>query len=401
MLAVLAGAGAEAAARLLRARWSQRAALAGTAVLVLLPILLGLPLTQPVPWEPFGPVSTGRMSDIENTGRWLGTTSTADYVPATVEMLPPRKGQLVVSLYDNEPVDRINWAQAPPGTEIRTEWIRPLFTRYRIDAPEPFPLRLFLFDFPGWQVRVDGERVETELGRPEGFIVVPLPAGRHVVEVEFGGTPARRIAWTISGVALLLTLLGAAWRRRRAWDAPVAAHSWQKLDRWVGTAVLVLILLYLVLLRPSGWLHFNSTGFTARPAQHAVFADFGDQIALIGYDAGTTAAAGASVPVTLYWKAKRPLSINYQVFVHLLGPDGRPVAQSDKLHPGDFPTRRWPLHAYVRDEHILRLPPNLPPGDYQVSVGLWVQTEGWRLPLLNEAGEQVGDAYSLFTLEVE
>jgi hypothetical protein len=38
-------------------------------------------LSQPTPWAPFGEVNTLRMSQIENSGRWLGTTSTADYVP--------------------------------------------------------------------------------------------------------------------------------------------------------------------------------------------------------------------------------------------------------------------------------------------------------------------------------
>jgi hypothetical protein len=85
----------------------------------------------------------------------------------------------------------------------------------------------------------------------------------------------------------------------------------------------------------------------------------------------------------------------------VLGPDGRLVAQSDRLNPGDFPTRRWSTEEYVVDAHRLTLPADLPPGEYMVSAGLWVQGEGWRLPLFDEGGNQIGDNVPLFTLTVE
>ncbi|MCA9958984.1 MAG: hypothetical protein KC443_08120 [Anaerolineales bacterium] len=373
----------------------------GTAVLVALPIVLGLPLTQPFPWPDFGEVSTRRMTEIEHTGRWLGTTSTADYVPATVDMIPERNGNVVYGLYEGLPVDHINWAQVPEGTEIETEYVRPLLTRYTVHAPKAFKFRLFLFDFPGWQVRVDGERVETELGRPEGFIVVPLTAGEHEVEVKFGSTPARSLAVGVTFVALFLTL-ALAWRWRRSALTEGAPPSLQRPDWLVLGSVSLVTAVTIFILSPLGWLHYESTGLTAVAAQQAAFADFGRQIALIGYDTtAETAVSGDDVTVTLYWKAQVDLDINYQVFVHLLAPDGFLVTQSDKLNPGDFPTRRWPLDKYVRDVHVLHLPADLPAGNYTVAVGLWVQTEGWRLPLLDAAGAQIGDNQALFTLQVK
>ena len=176
-----------------------------TAVFVALPILLGLPLSQPRPWPDFGEVNHLRMTLIENTGRWLGTTSTADYVPATVDTLPSRKGSVVAQFGVGKPPDRVNYATLPDGATVETETVRPLLTRYTVNTPKKMPLRLFLFDFPGWQARVDGQPVETELGRPEGFLVIPVPAGEHTVEVEFGSTPARNLAWVISLLSLAAT----------------------------------------------------------------------------------------------------------------------------------------------------------------------------------------------------
>lgn len=409
MLAILAGAGTEALLAEERRRHKGKGRMgraAITAGLVAFPMVLGLPLSQPAPWPDFGDVSLARMSDIENTGRWLGTTSTADFVPATVQMMPSREGSVVKGLYEGTPVDRVNWAVVPEGATVETETVTPLFTRYYVSTPQDFLFRLFLFDFPGWQARIDGQAVETELGRPEGLIVVPVPAGDHVVEVKFGSTPARSLALAISAVSLLVTGM-VAWRlsrgRRRVAnrDGSLAIDRLATLDRVVLSVVLGIVALFLFLFQPLGWLHTRSTGFTAVPASNDVFADFGEQIAFIGFDTSSrTAAPGDTIDVTLYWKAQRPLDINYQVFLHVLAADGSLVAQSDKLNPGQFPTRRWPLDKYVWDEHHLQLPPDLPAGEYTVATGLWVQSEGWRLPVLDEKKQQVGDNYVLFKLSV-
>jgi hypothetical protein len=406
MLAVLSGVGV--AALLEWRNWSEKAKGGITAVAVSLPILLGLPLTQPAPWPDFGEVFPLRMSLIEHNGRWLGTTSTADYVPATVDMIPERKGNVVAGFLTDTPLDRVNRLALPEGATVIGEELSPLHFRYTVDAPDYFWLRLFLFDFPGWTVRLDGEVVETELGRPEGFIVVPVPAGQHTVEVHFQDTPARTLGWLISGLALLATLL-IGFRildlRLTIDDRPsqFTIHNSQFTipSRFTLIAALSITAVTLLLLQPLNLLHHNSADFRAEPAQQQVWADFGEQIALIGYDiSAKTARPGDMVTVTLYWQAQRPLDINYQSFLHVLSPDGVLVAQSDHLNPGDFPTRRWPTDKYVRDVHTFTLPPDLPPGDYAIKTGLWVQTEGWRLPLVDAAGQQIGDAYLLSTLPV-
>jgi len=83
-----------------------------------------------------------------------------------------------------------------------------------------------------------------------------------------------------------------------------------------------------------------------------------------------------------------------------LRPDGSLLTQSDHLNPGDYPTRRWPLDKYVRDEFVLTIPEDAQPGNYIVSAGLWVQAEGWRLPLLDSDENQVDDKATIFTLTV-
>ncbi len=371
---------------------------------VALPMLLALPLSQPAPWQPFGEVSTARMSQIENSGRWLGTTSTADYVPATVITLPPRREQLVGPIAAGLPPDRVNREALPDGAVVTAEAVRPLLTRYHVSAPKQFRLRLYQFDFPGWQVRLDGEPATTEVAEPEGFIVVIVPEGEHVVEVEFGSTPARTAAWVVSLLSLLLAIAGGRWRV--AWEQnPVAQDSFPvtrlRREDWAVAAVAGGITTGALLLQPLGLFHHQSSGQTLDVPAVATVANFGDQVALLGYNTSAErAAAGDTFDVLLYWQAQRPLEEDYQIFVHVLDAGGAVVAQSDKLHPGEFPTHRWPTDKYVPDAHQLALPPDLPPGDYRVTAGLWLRDEGRRLPVLDETGQVAGEWQELFTLQV-
>lgn len=398
VLAVLCGVAAGTLVRQVggrTARWLP-------AILAGLIILAGLPLLQAPPWsgEAWDTSVAGVLAE-EMRGRWLGTTSTADFVPATVDVIPRPTDQVVEAMRANEPPDRANRATLPAGTTVRSEQLRPLHTRYFVSSAAPFPLRLFQFAFPGWEARVDGQPVATEVGRPEGFLVVPVPAGEHVVDVELVATPSQRIGWLTSGLALLLAG-GAAWRLHGR-NPPSLSPGELEEERGAAGPVLgtvaAIALLY-ALLASGGWLHVRSTGYQAIPAEHDLFASLSGEIALIGYDAPAAAQPGQTVAVTLYWKAQQEVAENYQVFVHLLWPDGAIVAQSDKLNPGEFPTRRWPLDRYVRDQHRLALPPDLPPGEYRLTAGLWLQAEGDRLPVVDSAGQALGDVVTLGSLTI-
>jgi hypothetical protein len=99
----------------------------------------------------------------------------------------------------------------------------------------------------------------------------------------------------------------------------------------------------------------------------------------------------------LYWKATAPVPYNYQVFAHLSAPDGVVWGQSDKLNPGDFPATRWPLDKYVWDDHALQIKPAAPPGEYQLSVGLYLLQDGRRAPVFDDNGQIVADQVILNT----
>lgn len=111
--------------------------------------------------------------------------------------------------------------------------------------------------------------------------------------------------------------------------------------------------------------------------QQASGAQFEDVGELAGY---TLEPGDSTLTVTLVWKAIATPSQSYQVFVHL-GEIGRVWAQSDRLPAeGRRPTTGWVAGEYVVDVHTLALPDELPPGEYQVWVGLYEPRSGLRVP---------------------
>jgi len=111
---------------------------------------------------------------------------------------------------------------------------------------------------------------------------------------------------------------------------------------------------------------------------------------------GGLCTAGEPLRLTLYWRALRRMTEDYTVFVHLLSPDGRIVAQVDR-QPQDYtyPTRWWVPNEVVPDEINLGVPPHAPAGPYRLRVGLYRAETGERLPLT--AGPGANGAIDLGT----
>jgi hypothetical protein len=125
---------------------------------------------------------------------------------------------------------------------------------------------------------------------------------------------------------------------------------------------------------------------------HPLSITFEGGIELLGYDLTGHVPPGGSVRVALYWRATRPIPLDYKVFVHLLGPDGQVLAQSDAMPVGwTYPTSRWQPGETVRDEHLFAVDSATPRGDYWLAVGLYDPQTGERLPARDQHGDDLAD----------
>jgi len=241
----------------------------------------------------------------------------------------------------------------------------PLAYRLLLDSPQAQTIRLHAFYFPGWQVRVDGQRVLTGASGDLGLVTAQIPAGRHVVEMIFEATLPRQVA----GVLTVLT-----WWGGLLWllvGGDFGEPSARALSRaaWPLRRRSLLIATILVLLPGLLWL---SSALTARWQPQRLSSRVGDQALLIGADLPANARPGERVAVTLYWFNLHDTDQNYQVFVHLSDASGAVRAQHDGEPVGGFtPTTRWQPNELILDRHLITLPADLTPGAHELRAGMY------------------------------
>jgi hypothetical protein len=76
--------------------------------------------------------------------------------------------------------------------------------KVKVIAAEPVTLQFYTYDYPGWQVTLNGRPVPHRPEPPYGLITVEVPAGEHIVQLRMGSTPPRLIGTAMSGFAVLI-----------------------------------------------------------------------------------------------------------------------------------------------------------------------------------------------------
>jgi 4-amino-4-deoxy-L-arabinose transferase-like glycosyltransferase len=138
---------------------------------------------------------------------------------------------------------------------------------------------------------------------------------------------------------------------------------------------------------------------SAAPAvQRPVGATLGGNIQLLGYALDSAEIVpGQILRLTLHWRANGAAEKRYQVFTHLIGAenpatqspvwaqmDGEPVG-------GSHPTTLWQPGEIIDDLYGLAVPPNAPPGDYVLEVGMYDPATLARLPVRDASGVPLPD----------
>jgi len=159
-----------------------------------------------------------------------------------------------------------------------------------------------------------------------------------------------------------------------------------------------------------GWLSFSTSDacmLTTIPISGTALGvdaiNFNDQIALESLKLETPSASpGQTILVTANWRALQPMTDDYTVFVHLLGPDGLVHGQVD-MWPvqGTRATSSWAVNESLPDRFEIRLPDDAPSGPYQIEVGWYLLATLNRLPVLSPDNVAIDDKYVISGLTVQ
>ena len=154
-----------------------------------------------------------------------GTEGTDEYTPAGVDNSRVQQHLPLVRVLrapqddtrDDTSADNPEWRPGDPGSigarvdaRRRTgeHWIVSLVT------PETGYAVLRLMDYPSWRVTLDGHPVNSRPLREDGLMAVPVPAGSHVMEVQWTATRDVLAGRIVSVIALLGLAVVVAWERK-------------------------------------------------------------------------------------------------------------------------------------------------------------------------------------------
>jgi hypothetical protein len=135
----------------------------------------------------------------------------------------------------------------------------------------------------------------------------------------------------------------------------------------------------------------------SKAPQHAVDAEWNEQLALAGYDVDTNEGRFA---LTLYWRVEQAPAESLKRFVHALDSGGRIVAQADDVPAnGALPMPFWRAGEYVVDQ--VELQPPVDASATEFCVGWYEIASGARLPVRLANGEEPANEQLCVSLPVE
>jgi hypothetical protein len=185
-------------------------------LVVLLVIILGsfsytLPQYTPVePWreQPQAVIRWDRFSPTDRVGMVTYTQQQPTTGPMESQYLEGTPLQVAGILNGTGTVETLRHGGASDELLVR--------------ADGPVTVQFYTYDYPGWQVAIDGRPVTHQHQPPYGLISVDVPTGEHYVSLRMTTTPPRTVGSAISLIAALA--IGAGLLGERTWRRLLCAR---------------------------------------------------------------------------------------------------------------------------------------------------------------------------------
>jgi hypothetical protein len=328
-------------------------------------------------------VTAERMQLLEYFSANIGSTIGYEYLPRAVTPRPYASETLL----GRAPRLKVVSGQAS-GTR---DWQRGAAEGWRVEVSGgPARVALPRHNWPGWRVNVDGQPAVVQTLEGLGWIAVDLAPGAHMVEAWLGATPIRTAAEGLSlaaALALAATALAGSFGRRMEFaPAGTAAFVRRRSPRSARTLLIaagalgVLLAGSLVLRgrRPDPSTLPLSIDFEQLTLWHRDVVRFagGAQLVEAAYAADSPdrpgVARGDTLRVTSIWQGADGLQATLA-----LAPASNLLSQAPATLASDSVVLAGAESSAV---HTLRIPSDVPPGVYFVTVTL-ADAGGLRTPL--------------------
>ena len=427
---LLAGLAVEGVAQWLDRRGPLRLQVRGWGIqpasLLLVVVLSGLALASwPETYPPNGMCPVDPYPDmtdlyaLERDG-WMGMDPESSYFPVWVETHPDST-VLADAFVAGRLPERFDLAAAPAGTTVISADYRAVDAKLELTAPVGFQARWLGLYFPGWEVRVDGERVPVTPEDGTGLLTFPVAAGTRLLEVRFGTTPARRTGVLLSALgAVALVLVVVLWSRlgtvaggdpasgdRASGDPATPSFDHGRTSAlMLGVSVALLGVRLLIVPRVASPVAHSRLDRGELPeVTTRLDQAFEGGLSLLGMTpAEDRMAADEELPVELVWHVRESPTVRYRTTVLLRGQDGQIWSPAGTARPRGYENPphpvTWQPGAYFYDPHLVALLPGTPPGDYEVVVALFDADTLLPASRLGAGGEAVGPDMVLGTVTV-
>jgi hypothetical protein len=143
--------------------------------------------------------------------------------------------------------------------------------------------------------------------------------------------------------------------------------------------------------------------FHQTPTPITVDLRFGDQLLLAAHGlADDVVEYRQSLGVGLRWRVTAPPDADYHLFVHLLDDKGRRWGQHDApLQTGDgLCATSWSPDAHYQTHVSVAPEPAIPPGRYEVMIGLYRLDDLRRLEIRDAQGQSLGTEFTIGSVQV-
>ena len=180
-------------------------------ILIISLLIPNLKLFQP---QNFRPNLTDEIATSNEVINWDVSRTSFEYIPMGVELIKDERNVNMLNISKSDiPKEKITILQGE--AQINTVREQPHKVEIQVDSAAGVNLQANLFNFPGWQVKIDDEQVKVEDDNRLKLINFKVPSGIHNVEIEFGNTNVRLFANLFS---LLSAFTAAAFVLIKKWQ---------------------------------------------------------------------------------------------------------------------------------------------------------------------------------------